>query len=77
MQNLTELKGIVSPEIVKKIANQEITFDTLKTEYQSRGDNGIISLLTRTEVNSSKPVVTKDKRVLLKILNCIKMHAKN
>lgn len=70
---LVPLKNIVSRNIIKKIAIAGITFQDLKLKFLNKGEDGIFNLLSM-ECNR-KPLVTKNKKVLTKIVDCLKEYS--
>lgn len=68
--HLNPLKKIVSASIVKKMAMAGLTLDALKKCYVEHGREGVIQILSQKGLDN-KVIVTKNKRVLSKILEFI------
>lgn len=71
MQFLTELTKVVSQPILKKLALNNITFQSLVEKYKNEGEKAIIDMLSETSDNK-KQKITKQKRVLSKIVAALK-----
>lgn len=67
VQCLGPFKNIVSLGILKKMAINEITCDQLRQVYKEGGQEGIVKLLVKPGIDK-KPLVTKCKKVLIKIV---------
>lgn len=64
---LKPLKGIISNGMLRKIASHSITFKVLKEEYDKEGKDGLVQFLKEPLIDN-KPRITKDKRVLNKLI---------
>jgi len=53
--------------MLRKIASQRITFEVLKEEYDKKRKDGLVQFLKEPLINN-KPRITKDKRVLNKLI---------
>lgn len=69
---LAPFKNIVSRDIIKKIAVAGITFQNLKSKFSNEGEDEVIKFLSKCD-SSRKPLVTKNKKVLTKIIGCLKI----
>lgn len=69
---LAPFKTIVSRDIIKKIAVAGITFQNLKSKCSNEGEDEVIKFLSKCD-SSRKPLVTKNKKVLTKIIGCLKI----
>jgi len=74
LKYLTELKGIVSRDILRKIAKEEITCDMLKSLYKTEREKAIVQLLS-AEMQNKKPKITKNATVLNKIITFLNNHS--
>lgn len=70
LQFLTELTKVVSPPILEKLCLCNITFSSLETTYKNEGEKAITHMLSETMENK-KPKVTKNSRVISKIIRAI------
>lgn len=68
MQILSPLKGVISDHILKKMASQGLKYVELQEKYQKKkGTEGLIQFF-KHPMSDKKPRVTKDKRVLDKLI---------
>jgi len=68
---LYDLKQILSRDILKKMAKATITVDLLKDEYNTGGEERISLLLSKAQTDK-RPLVTKNKKVIEKIVSFLK-----
>lgn len=66
-QSLDVLKNVISEGMIKKIASAGINFAQLQDTYEESGKEGVVQLLSAEQENN-KPRVTKNKRILEKII---------
>ncbi|XP_046587819.1 uncharacterized protein LOC124292972 [Neodiprion lecontei] len=66
-RSLNVFKGVISPGMIKKIASAGIDNSEIQKVYAESGRDGIVRLLS-TNHTDKKPRVTKDKKILEKIL---------
>lgn len=64
------LKGVVSHNMIKKIANAGISFDVMLQSYK----NNVLMQLLLESYMGEKTRVTKDKKSLKKIINFFEMY---
>ncbi|KAK0176941.1 hypothetical protein PV328_001039 [Microctonus aethiopoides] len=62
LKKLTELKGIISLTMCKKLAMNDISVDILKEMFKQEGDKAIVELFTQ-KVDNNKVRITKKKDI--------------
>ena len=56
--------------MIKRIPKEGITYGMMKKEYVKKGKDGIVKLLTQ-DIGEKKPKVTKNKKIINKIIEVI------
>ena len=67
---LAPLKVAASKIMIKRIPKEGITYGMMKKEYVKKGKDGIVKLLTE-DIGEKKPKVTKNKKIINKIIEVI------
>ena len=62
------LKTVISRGILRKIADTGITLENLRLTLRNGGEQDVITLLSKKCDDTNKPLVTKDKKVINKII---------
>lgn len=68
---LTELFGIITMNMCKKLASNDISCDSLRKIYEDGGEKAIIQLFTE-QVENKKVRITKKKDIITKVLHFLK-----
>lgn len=71
LQFLTELQGVVSRPMLKRMAAHKITFTSMLNMYKDRGEKPIVELFTDC-VESKKARITKNKKIIGKVIEFLK-----
>jgi len=74
--DLSPLKLIVSRDIIGKIALAGFTMQSLQKIYNNNGKDILIKQFSKKSDVTNKPVVTKNEKVLKKILSYLEIHRK-
>lgn len=69
----SELKKVVSDDILKRMIKNNYSFDLLLDTYKNQGEKGLRTLLTKVGENG-KPAGTKNQKSLQKIVDTIKLY---
>lgn len=67
LEKLHLLKGVVSQDLLKRMAKQNISFENLKEVYKNGGEESVYTFCT-AKCESGKPKITRDKKAINKII---------
>ncbi|XP_077275156.1 LOW QUALITY PROTEIN: DNA polymerase III PolC-type-like [Temnothorax americanus] len=67
LEKLHLLKGVVSRDLLKRMAKQNISFENLKEVYKNGGEKAVYTFCT-AKCENGKPKITKNKKAINKII---------
>ena len=71
LKKLTSLIGVISLDLLKKVAKENVTYDMLINIYKADGEEAILKIF-KEKLPNGKPKITSNKKALDKIIDNLK-----